>query len=208
MIIFQIGGVYFQDIGYMLENLGFRDLILPFILLFTIIFAVLTRVEIFKERKSNAIVALAISLIAIIPHITGAYPPGSDVIEIMNNALPGVALWIVIAVSFLILVGIFNPKLLDVISIKGSGWITGIALVVVIYIFGMSAMWWEPKGILYFLQDSQIQALLIIVAVFAIVILLITGKPAEESVRTERLNWMKDLLFPPPPENPPKQGRG
>ena len=208
MILFQVGGFYFQNIAYMLENIGFMDFILPFILIFTILFAVLDKVQVLKERKFNAIVALSIALIVVIPHVTGAYPPEADVINMINRALPGIALWIVMAVSFLILVGVFQPDLLKLISIKHSGLITAGALAVVVYIFGMSALWWEPRGILYFLSDPNTQALVVIVAIFWMVIAFITGKDETETERTTRWNWAKNLMFPPqtpPGGTPPGQ---
>ena len=188
-MIFQVTAG-FQDIVYVLDNLGLRDFILPFILLFTVMFAVLEKIKLFKNgRKYNSLIAFAISLIVIIPHLTGQYPPGSDVVEIINNALPGVALWVIIIVSFLILIGLFAPTNIPLLSMLYSNWIAIGAIVVVGYIFGASAGWWgRVEGIPYWLQDPKTQALIIIIAIFWFVISFITGTDkSKEEKQTERI---------------------
>lgn len=179
-MLFQVAFQY-QDIFYFLDQIGLRDLILPFILIFTILFAVLDRIKIFGEKGKRfaTLVALVITLSAIIPHILGQYPPGSDVVEIINNSLPGVAAIVVGIISVFILVGLFAKESLQT---KPTGTIVALALIAVIYIFGNSAGWWQRASwIPDFLSDGRIQALIVIIAVFWIVIATITKEPGEES---------------------------
>ena len=174
-MIFQVGGFQFQNIVFTLENIGLRDLILPFILIFTILFAVLEKVKVFKEKRYNSIISMVIALLVVIPHVTGRYPPGTDVVEIINSALPGIALWLVIIVSLLILIGVFNPGLIDMFATDYKNWITGAAVLIVIYVFGSSANWWQTRGAISFLGNPEFQALLIVVAVFWVIIAFVSG---------------------------------
>lgn len=170
------------DFLVQLEQFGLLDAVLPFILIFAVIFVTLQRVSIFGVGKKNVnmLVALVISLLVIIPHVMGTYPPGQDVVNIINGALPNVSLVIVLIVAALILVGLFVPNFAAGGGLGGFLALIGVG--VVIYIFGLSAGWWQASGFLGFLGNPDIQALIIIVLVFAIVIFLITAESPIDSI--------------------------
>ena len=77
------------------------DILLPFLLIFTVIFAILQRSKILGiDRKNfNVVVALVIGLLVIIPHITGTYPYDRDVVNILNNAIPQISIFIILTQS-------------------------------------------------------------------------------------------------------------
>ncbi len=168
---------YFQNAIYYLEYWGLTDVILPFILIFTIVFAVLQKAKLFgtESKKYNLIVSLAISLLVVIPHVTGRYPPGADVIDIMNAAIPSVAIIIVAIIMFLILIGIFGAEA------SWGGWMSGLVLIfsiiAVIWIFGKAADWWHYMP--FWLSDPDVQALVIIILIFGIIIWFVTAEPGE-----------------------------
>src|SRR3990172_7462533 len=97
-----------QDSFYRLQELGVFDVLLPFILIFTIVFAILQKVKIFgtdeKVRSYNAVIALVMGLAVVVPHVLDAYPPGGDIVVIMNQALPNVSIVVVAIVMALILI--------------------------------------------------------------------------------------------------------
>ena len=68
-----------------LENLGFYDVALPFILVFTLIFAILQKIKIFGENSKNfnAVIALAMALLVV---------RQVSIVEIMNQFLPQISL--------------------------------------------------------------------------------------------------------------------
>src|SRR3989344_3859843 len=101
----------FPDFLVRLEEMGMLDSLLPFILIFTIVFAVLQKTKIIGEgrRQFNTLVALVLSLMVVIPHVTGKYPPGQDIVAIINTALPQVSLVVVIILAALLLIGVFAP---------------------------------------------------------------------------------------------------
>ncbi len=177
-----------------LENYGLLDAAIPFILIFAVVFTVSKRVKILGENKSvHMLLALCLALLVIIPHITGKYPPGQDVVSIINNALPNVSLVIVIIVAGLILAGLF---LGDNQSALKGGIFPLLAVGIIVYIFGMSAGWWNSFTGLNFLSNPDVQAVTIIVLVFALVIFMITSdNPMDSATRgaTGFMNFFRGL---------------
>src|SRR3989344_1532464 len=172
----------FQDALYLLDQMGFTDVFLPFILIFTIIFAVLQKIELFgenKSRKFNSIISLALSIGVIIPHSLNKYPPGTDVVQILNTALPNVSLFIVAIVFLLVVIGMFGGKA-EWKNTWAGGVVTFIAVAVLIFIFGNAAGWWVSSGVYYWLSDPNIQAMLIVLIVFWLIVSAITKGEGEE----------------------------
>ncbi len=168
------------DFLVQMEQFGLLDAVLPFILIFAVIFTVISRTKVLGDKKNvHMLVALVISLLVVLPHVMGTYPPGQDVVNIINNALPNVSLVIVIVVAALILMGIFLPT---GSGIPMGGVLAFLSVGVIIYIFGLSANWWESAGPLGFLSNPDIQMLLVIILVFAVVIFLITSESPGEKL--------------------------
>lgn len=156
-----------------LESYGLTDALLPFLLIFTILFAMLQKTNILGAGKKNfnVMIALIIALLVVIPHITGSYPPGADIVEILNKALPNVSIVVVAVLMGLLLLGLVGG---EAVWMGGSlsGWIAIAAFIGVIYIFGTAAGWWPNIGLNVF--DSDVLALVLVILVFAIVIWYIT----------------------------------
>ncbi len=81
-----------------LESFGFFDIILPFILVFTLLFAIFEKTEVLgKDKKNlNALVSFAIAFF-----VVGA----TNIIPVLKDALPMISLVLVVIISFLILYG-------------------------------------------------------------------------------------------------------
>lgn len=182
----------FQDGLMQLEEMGFLDVIVPFILIFTVVFAVLQKTKILgvdKEgdpRKNfNAVIALVMALAVIIPHVMGTYPYGSDIVVIINTALPNVSAVLVAILMMLLIIGVFGGE----VNIAGSslaGWAVLFSIAATVVIFGAAADWFQLPQWLYFLEDSDTQSLIVVVLVFAMIIAFVTksdkkkdpGKPS------------------------------
>jgi len=166
---------YFGEGIRSLEFLGLMDVLLPFLLIFTIVFAVLQKSEIFGTDKKNfnVMIALIMGLAVVIPHVTGMYPGNWDVVDIINKSLPNVSLLMVAIIMVILLLGIFGAGT----SWKGSS-ITGvialIAFIAVIYIFGAAAELWGINNRIGFLSDPDVQALVVVILVFGILVWFIT----------------------------------
>ena len=161
------------DLLVRLEQFGLLDAVLPFILIFAIIFTVLSTTKVLGEKKNiPTLVAIVMALLVVIPHVLGTYPPGQDVVNIINTALPNVSLLIVIIIAALVLIGIFRP---GKEGIPGGSFFAILSAGAIIYIFGLAAGWWETIGVLSFLSNPDIQMVVVILLVFAFVIMLITS---------------------------------
>jgi len=193
-----------------LNEIGMLDLILPFLLFFTIIFAALQKTMILARRskdgtnienadevkKYNLVIALVIGLMAVIPHIVfndGDLTNGKlggplmglpNVVEIINNALPSVAVWVVAILMVLLLVGLFGFS--DNVFDSWKKWIAGIAIIVVAYVFISSAGYMKtlPQS-LRFLQDPVNQAVLLILLIFGLIIWFIVGGKGKDRTPPE-----------------------
>lgn len=174
--------VSFADVLQRLEAMGLTDVLLPFILIFAVVYAILNFVKIFgqegKGKNINVIIALVMALLVVVPHVTGGYPPGKDIVEIMNNAIPNVSILIIGVLMFLILIGIFGVRF----DLTGSGWfgplIGMICMGAVFFIFGRSAGWFGFGNLppfLGFLNDSETVSVLLVILMFIGIVAFITG---------------------------------
>jgi hypothetical protein len=181
----------FQELFVFLEKWGVADILVPFLLIFTVVFAVLERSKVLGDKKNfNVIVALSIALIVVIPHVMGTYPPGRDAVEIINTALPNISVVIVAIIMFLVLAGTFGVRLpLG----TGVGFFALASLLVVAFIFGNAAGWWSgvPSWI-----DKDTQALIVMILVFGVIIWFITGGGGGAGAGFSKIREGLDKLFP------------
>jgi len=110
-----------QSIEFM-KDFGMFDVVLPFLLVFAIIFAILEKTFILgkesdgaPKKNLNSIVAFVIALLAVATN---------KVVSALNEALPNVVLLIIVSVSFLMMIGVFlKTGELDLHD-KHKGWYT------------------------------------------------------------------------------------
>ncbi len=180
----------FQELMMYLEDLGVLDVLVPFILIFTIVFAVLQKSQILGKKKKNfnVVVALAIALAVVIPHVTGSYPENADVVEIIGNALPQISMIMVAAIAALLLVGVFTPS--DATLPKA---LQGLALIfsfiATIIIFLHAAGYYQMPDWLRWLEDPETQSLIIVILVFGLIIWFITKEPKDQSNSEKKSFW-------------------
>ncbi|MGV8150620.1 MAG: hypothetical protein ACP5NV_02730 [Candidatus Woesearchaeota archaeon] len=188
----------FQDGLMTLNEAGILDVILPFILVFTIVFAVLQKTKILGEEKDgkprknfNAVIALVMGLAVVIPHVIGTYPsPESDVVLIINSALPNVSAVMIAVIMLLLIMGVFGGD----VNVAGSGlagWAVIFAIIATVVIFGNAANWFNLPNWLGFLEDSETQALIVVILVFALIIWFITKEDKEK--KPGELSFMESL---------------
>ncbi len=172
----------FRNMMLDLQNMGVLDVLLPFVLIFTIIFAVLQKSKILgvdenkKPRKNfNVVIALVMALAVVIPHVTGMYPHDRSVVDIINNALPQVALLAVAIIMVLLTIGVFGREF-D----AGQGFggiVVTLSVLLVGFIFAASAGWFDRTYLprwMWFIYDPQFQALIVTIVVFGLIIYFIT----------------------------------
>jgi hypothetical protein len=167
-----------------LESWGLMDVLLPFLLFFVVLFAVFQKSKVLGTDKKNLNMALSlvISLLIVIPHViygTMATTDGRlsnglpDVVEIMNNSLPQVAIIVVAVLMVLLLLGAIGGE--GEQKIKVTSWVVVIAFLVIIWIFGGAAGWWN--GAYWFLNwgiNPDVIAIIVILLVFGLIIYFVT----------------------------------
>lgn len=177
-----------------LERWGLMDILLPFLLIFVIIFAVLEKAKILGEEKRNlnTILSLVVSLIVVVPHATGNYPAGYDPVDVITAALPSVSVLVVAIVMLLIMIGLFAHDRVY-LGLTMPGWIAFASIIVLIIIFG-SAAGWYASGFTSWLDSifgSDALAIVIMLLVFGVIIAFVTSSGQEK----EKLGAMKGLGF-------------
>ena len=118
-----------------IEQLGIGDILIPFIIVFTIVYLTLQKTKILGEGKKgpNVIFAMVMGLGVIIPHLTGTYSPCWDFVDIINRSLGKIAIGLVVVVTFLIILVVIGSK--AEFSGKFMGWAGALAAVFVVYAF-------------------------------------------------------------------------
>ena len=194
----------FGNVINSLSYWGIFDVVLPFILIFTITFAVLEKTKILgstedQVKKYSSMIALVIAASVVFSHYYGVVIPGSSrtVVEAINAALPQVSLLLVAIVMVLLTLGLWTGKRAD--GSAGPGKIFTLlsgALIIVIFIVSMG--FWQLPYWAYNLLNSDVIALVIAILVFGIIIKLITGtsktyeqKQKESELRSK--NWERFL---------------
>jgi hypothetical protein len=182
------GGILAQGI-FKLQEIGVMDVLLPFILVFTIVFAVLQKTKILghdetdvkrPKKNFNAVISLVMALAVVVPHITGSYPtPGSDVVNIINMALPNISVVLIAVVMMLLMIGVFGGEV-SIFKSGLGGWAVAFAIAATVFIFGTAAYWWEIPQWLDFLYDSDTEALIVILLVFGALIAFITADDSKK----------------------------
>lgn len=89
------------------RDFGLFDVVLPFLLVFTIVFGVLEKTKIlgvegkehYPRKNLNAMISFVIGLIVVAT---------ANVVQTINKALPNVILFLIAILSFLVLTGIFQ----------------------------------------------------------------------------------------------------
>jgi hypothetical protein len=186
----------FTDFINQLVNMGVADVLLPFMLIFTVVFAVFQKASILgKDKKNmNVVIALVLALAVIIPHVTGSYPAGSDVVNIINQALPNVSLVVVAILMVLLLAGVFGWEFAGG---SLSGFVAIFCVGIVIYIFGAAAGWWSRGALSWLNIDASTQALLIVIAVFGIIIWFVTSTGEKKSQGANIMHQFGELFQKP-----------
>ncbi|MBW3018739.1 hypothetical protein KY329_00960 [Candidatus Woesearchaeota archaeon] len=193
-MIFQVGGAGFQTAFQELQKWGFAEAILPFLLFFALLFAVLQKVHLFGEkgaegwapnRKLNGVAAFVIAMMLVVPHIMS--PSANDPVSIVNKILPASAIIVFALVVILLLIGMtsFNKEgeqmKSPLVQLAGLGGVAVLAYIILATVFP------TQLGIgLGPLTDPKIQALVIVIAIFAIIVWFVTK---EEKPKGERRWW-------------------
>jgi hypothetical protein len=98
----------FKGVVSFLEQVGVYDVVLPFLLVFTIVFAILEKTKVlgteeiegkrYTKKNLNAIMAFVIGFLVV---------ASTNLVKIINQSMANVVLLLLLSVSFLLLIGSF-----------------------------------------------------------------------------------------------------
>jgi hypothetical protein len=148
------------------ESFGVFNVLLPFLLVFAITFAILEKIQLFgQKRQINGIIAAIMGILLV---------RNQYVVGIINRFLPNVSLFMVVILMFLLLLGIFVGK--------SFGWtdnMLGVAVIIslVFVVWSLSSDFLGERFELPdFLTsfDEQTKSSIFMIAIFVAVIYFVT----------------------------------
>lgn len=112
------------DLFYQLESIGVFEILLPFLLVFALVFGLLEKTKILgkDKRNINAVVALILGLLFITQF---------EIVQTMTSFLPKISLFMIIAIMFLLLISFFGAKVHE----KQSPFLWIVCVIVLIAIY-------------------------------------------------------------------------
>lgn len=179
----------FRGIIEFLDQIGIYDVILPFLLVFTIVFAILEKTKVlgsetiegkhYTKKNINAMVSFVIAFLVV---------ASTKLVSIINQALANIVLLLLLSVFFLLLVGSFFKEGEDVfLQGKWRTFFMFIMFIGIVLIFLQALDWLEPFW--NFLKDhweTQWVGSLILLVVIVLFMLYITRSKEELPPKKEK----------------------
>lgn len=157
-------------------NSGY-ELVNPFLLIFAVTYGVLHKVDMFRIKAVNIVIAVCAGLLAVIPHVLGTKP---DIVPWLNGVLPYFALILVVILSIFIILALFGwrPSVNTIMSIISFVILVDIATpdVLILALLGKYAPFDLPKWLAW-TQSGWFLPAVIITLVFAGLVWWITREP-------------------------------
>jgi hypothetical protein len=163
------GGGTFGNLLFRLEQLGFFSYLLPFLIIFALVFGILTKIKIFEDNKPvNAIIALSVGLMALQFGFVSNY---------FAELFPRLGVGLSIILAIMIAAGLFMDP--DNKAINYG--LLGISVIIIIVILSQTAdaSYWWYSGLWWSNNLGSVLAIGIFLAALAIVVGGIT-KPKDD----------------------------
>lgn len=170
--------VFEGAIGFF-QRLGIYDVVLPFLLVFTIVFAIFERTKILgteggKSKKNlNAVAAFSISLMVVV---------SSESVRIINESTANIVLLLLMLVGFLLLVGTFHEE--GKAFSLNEGWKSGFmwAMLVGVLLVFLDATQWLDEVLRWFrVTGGDVVGSIILIILIVAFIGFITQEGSSES---------------------------
>jgi hypothetical protein len=150
------------------QQAGFFQYVFPFLLIFALVFGILTKIQLFKENKAvNAIIALVVGFMSL---------QFSFVSNFFSQIFPRVGVGLAIILVILILVGLFVDPKSNLINYVLLG--VGVIIVIVVLVQAAGATGWS-SGTWWVDNWQTIAGVIVIVVILGIVVGTSAGKGKE-----------------------------
>lgn len=179
----------FRGVLEFFVRLGIYDVVLPFLLVFTVVFAILEKSKVFGTEKTksgeytrknlNSMVAFVVAFLVV---------ASSRLVAIINETMANMVLLLMMSVCFLILIGSFMKETKEGIHLKG-GWQTFfiyIMFIGLVIIFLNALGWLEPAwNYLAAHYNSTAVASILLVGAMVGFVYWIVKEPKKESAEAK-----------------------
>jgi hypothetical membrane protein len=164
----------FRGVLEFFVRLGVYDVVLPFLLVFTIVFAILEKTKVFGTEKTkdgeftrknmNAMTAFVVAFLVI---------ASSRLVAIINETMANMVLLLMMSVCFLILIGSFMRETKEGVFLQ-KGWATFFTIIMfvgIVLIFFNALGWLEPawEYLLQHYDSTAVASIILIVGMVALV---------------------------------------
>ena len=176
----------FRDALVFFDTVGLYDVVLPFLLIFTLVYGVLEKSRIFGTEKAvDGKEYTRKNLNSMVAFVTGFFVVASaQLVSLINVFVARVALILVILIMYMILVASFHEQQGDKgFSLKdfGGKWLMWLVFIAVILIFLDGLGWLGPAWLYVTGQwDSQLMGTILLFAIVVGFIWFITSAPGGE----------------------------
>ncbi|MBW2992776.1 hypothetical protein KY345_06175 [Candidatus Woesearchaeota archaeon] len=182
----------FRGVLLFLEKFGFYDVVLPFLLVFTIVFAILEKTKIlgtqeikgikYTRKNLNSILSFVISFLVV---------ASTRLVAAINQIMANIVLLLILTVSFLLLIGSFFKEDEDV-YLKEGPWRTffmvvmfvGI-LVIFLHSFGWLTVAWD--WLITHWQTNFVATIVLFLFIILFMYYIVEGgKPSKQAEKAEK----------------------
>ncbi len=169
----------FQNAIAFFVNLGVYDVVLPFLLVFTLVFAMLEKTRVFGMETIDGKKVTKKNLNAMFAFVTGFLViASSELVRIINTTIANAVLLLVFSILFLVLAGSFHK---DEEFFLKDGWNTifmVIMFVGIVLIF-LGSMGWLQLGWWYMMTniDGAIVGSILLLVIVVVAMLAIVREP-------------------------------
>ncbi len=191
----------FGDVIEFLDRLGVYDVILPFLLVFTIIFAILEKTKVFgteevegqkiTKKNLNSMAAFTIAFLVV---------ASSQLVEVVTKVSSQVVVLLLLSIFFLLLVGSFFKEG-DSTFLEGN-WkylFMGIMFVGILGIFlnaietedGTPWLEWGWENLTNNWSSTGVASVVLIIVIIAFMFYIVRGEPAQKTVKKEVITEVK-----------------
>ena len=170
---------------YQLQSLGFFDYILPFLIIFGIVFGVMNRIKLFGENKPTyAIISIAVALLAL---------QFGFVSQFFAAIFPELGVWLSVLLVAFIILGIVNVNRKWNKAVMA---LSGVVVLVIVLVKSFGQTWYNFG---YWLPYNWNWGVTIAIIAVLIGLGIMIGGPSKE--RSKKSNMFKNLLESMPYEN-------
>ncbi|MEM3091232.1 MAG: hypothetical protein QXX55_02015 [Candidatus Pacearchaeota archaeon] len=182
-LFLQYGTFYGGSIGNLLsywEQAGFFSYLLPFLLIFALVFGILNKTKFFGDRTINGILALVVGLLALQFNFVPVF---------FSEIFPRVGIGLSVILALLILAGLFFDP-----DNKHINWfLLGFAIIVFFVVLFQTFSWvgWSPRFWLYDLVYNWPGVLSIVIFLVIIGIIISAGKETQKELPNINPIWAR-----------------